>query len=308
MSKEKVVLKNGETYAVDGVNYLGHLFEIHFSPEVDLNALAETPEVFGKITILTRGGNTSGEYEGYTTIYRIEDNKVTLSDDGTVYTEYVDDDNTEIDDSTTPVVNTVEAAREAKIASLSYECNFQIVNGVDISINGETQHFSYKDEDQNNIKDAFDLAFQTGMEIPYHADNMGCALYTADQIIALYVAEKTNLTHHQTYFNQLKMYVGTLDDIDTINNVYYGQELEGAYAENYNIMMAQAARIISALLYKPEEETPIATDDEGNNEDTSAEIENPDVDNQDSGNDVENEPEDPKEIEPDEKENEEVVE
>jgi len=123
-----------------------------------------------------------------------------------------------------------------------------IEDGVDVEIGGEVQHFSYTTEDQNNIKDAFDLAYQTGLDVPYHADGYGCKLYTPEQITMIFIMNKTNLTHHTTYFNQLRMWVETLTDIDEIQSVQYGDALTGEYLENYSLMMEQAQLVISALI------------------------------------------------------------
>lgn len=88
--------------------------------------------------------------------------------------------------------------------------------------------------------------FLTGMSVPYHANNTSCKLYSPEQITELYIAEKTNLTRHETYFNQLKMYVLTLDNIEDVQSVNYGQELAGIYLENYNEIMLHAQALIQA--------------------------------------------------------------
>ena len=46
--------------------------------------------------------------------------------------------------------------------------------------------------------------------------------------------------HHITYFNQLKLYVNTLDSTYDVENIQYGDELIGIYLETYNNAMAQA--------------------------------------------------------------------
>ena len=57
-----------------------------------------------------------------------------------------------------------------------------------------------------------------------------------------------NKMHHITYFNQLKMYISTLDDCDIINAIEYGVELTGEYLNTYNAAMLQAKTGMETLL------------------------------------------------------------
>lgn len=149
-----------------------------------------------------------------------------------------------------PYVPTLDEVKKSKISELSRICNQSIVNGVDIEIDGVMEHFSYKDEDQVNIKEIFDLAVQTNVPMYYHADGTSCKLYTVEQIIALYSTASTNKMHHTTYFNQLKLCVETLETVDDVNTVVYGQELTGTYLETYNNSMTQAQLVLETLLSK----------------------------------------------------------
>lgn len=143
---------------------------------------------------------------------------------------------------------TIDDARNMKISSLSYICNKQIVNGVDIDIDGLVEHFSYTEEDQTNIKELFDLAVQTNVPLYYHSDGHSCKLYTVEQIISIYTTAAMNKMHHITYFNQLKIYLQSLDDIENIKDIEYGYELTGEYLDTYNAAMEQARFGMEALL------------------------------------------------------------
>ena len=59
------------------------------------------------------------------------------------------------------------------------------------------------------------------MNMPYHADGENCRLFTPEEITTLYIKEMTNLTHNQTYTNQLKMYIKTLDDKESVESINY---------------------------------------------------------------------------------------
>lgn len=143
---------------------------------------------------------------------------------------------------------TVDEIRNMKISSLSSTCNKQIISGVDIDIDGTIEHFSYSDEDQANIKELFDLAVQTKIPMYYHSDGNSCKLYTVDQIITIYTTAAMNKMHHITYFNQLKMYLRSLEDSEAISGVEYGYELAGEYLDTYNSAMVQVKASIETLL------------------------------------------------------------
>lgn len=135
-------------------------------------------------------------------------------------------------------------AISSKVSEINTICNNAITTGIDY--NGE--HFSYSLEDQNNIDNLLNMTKTSGgMDVPYHADGADCRLYSSSDVFAIYIAQKTNLTHHTTYANQLKRYVNTLKTIEEIESVTYGQELTGQYLETYNMMMSQAQAIVAAI-------------------------------------------------------------
>lgn len=131
----------------------------------------------------------------------------------------------------------------SKLQELSTQCQKAITDGIEL--NGE--HFSYTLTDQNNISNTFQLAMSTGLSVPYHADGQDCRLYSKEEIMNIYFSQETNVTHHTTYFNQLKQYVLTLTTEDEVNTVQYGQELTGTYLDTYNEIMQQASAIATAF-------------------------------------------------------------
>lgn len=245
--KEKVRLKNGFSYEINSIRKIMNLLKITFDENVDVDSLLEDMSFFDVVEILTRNEEVCGTYNDFNTVYLRDTentNVVTLSNDGSVY---VEPEVPDVDDIPT-YVPTLEDVQAAKISELSSICENLIVNGVDVEIDGVTEHFSYKLEDQSELKSAFDLAIQTGMAVPYHSDGNGCKLYSVEQITSLYIAQQTNLTHNKTYFNQMKMYIGTLEDIEVVKAISYGDALTGQYLDDYNVVMNQAALIIQKVL------------------------------------------------------------
>lgn len=227
MVKEKIRCR-GVSYDIDDIYSPGeHLLAIVFSDMYASDFISD-PSIFEEFELLTRGGSVSAYFVGYQYIYGINYHTLTLSDRAV----------------------TLEQAKENKIIELETICKQMIIAGVDV--NG--QHYSYDLEDQNNIKDAFDLASLTHLSVPYHADGESCRLYTPEEIVAVFVANKTNLTHHTTYFNQMKAYINTLSDVDEVQSIRYGDPLGGVYLEDYNSMMTQVQLVINTLLGRSEEE------------------------------------------------------
>lgn len=138
----------------------------------------------------------------------------------------------------------LEEAKANKKAEISSICHGNILKGVEI--NGSQYRYDFAD--QNNISNMTTLAIQTGLGVPYHADGEDCRIFTRDEIVELYIAEETNVTHNTTYNNQMKAYIDSLNDVDAVKAIKYGDELTGSYLETYNTMMAQAQAIIEAFV------------------------------------------------------------
>lgn len=121
-----------------------------------------------------------------------------------------------------------------KKAELSTECEKAIVTGVDVG----DAHYSLTIEDQANIL-AWMAVAQTGKAVPYHCDGQPCRVYTADEFMEVANAAVAYKTHHTTYCNLLMRQVEAMTDADEVKAVQYGiTQLEGEYAEQYQIIMA----------------------------------------------------------------------
>ena len=179
--------------------------------------------------------NMSGDtYYNYNTIYRKLIGEIDLSNNGETYIE--------------PVI-TIDEIRNNKIKELSIICNKKILDGVDVELtNGEEKHFSYNIEDQSNIKELFDIALQTKVPQYYHADGESCIEYSVDDIINIYIEESLNKIKNITYYNQMKLYIETLDDEEKIKKICWGDKLTGNYLKTYHSAIRQAEIGIKQLL------------------------------------------------------------
>lgn len=248
--KEKVKLKNDQKYEFDYISVYNNIMEITFDENVDMSSLLEDMSIFDTIILLTRGDAECGQYNDYNTVYRKDEetNTLELSNDGSIYVEPAEPDPMPSPVDPEPVEPTLEEVKEQKIQEISDACNFNIVHGVYMDIDGESKLFSYKTEDQSNLLNAVQLAIATQMSMPYHADGCDCRLFTPEEITTLYIKEMTNLTHNQTYTNQLKMYINSLEDKEDVGAIVYGVELTGKYLETYNMIMAQSQLVVQKYL------------------------------------------------------------
>ena len=121
-----------------------------------------------------------------------------------------------------------------KKSELSAECEKVIVAGIDVG----DAHYSLTIEDQANIL-AWMAVAQTGKAVPYHQDGQPCRIYTAEEFMKVANAAVTFKTAQTTYCNLLMRQVEAMTDVDEVKAVEYGiTQLEGEYAEQYQIIMA----------------------------------------------------------------------
>lgn len=126
-------------------------------------------------------------------------------------------------------------------------CTAAIENGVDVETSKGLEHFSYTIEDQSNIKDLIiirlivdfikmqygdkltELLSTIGEDFeitfPYHSDKNLCDIYTADDILKIYMALSSNKTYHTTYCNLLNSMISESADMTTIKSITYGMDI-----------------------------------------------------------------------------------
>lgn len=135
------------------------------------------------------------------------------------------------------VIETSEPINEVisqKRAELSGECEKAIVAGVDVG----DAHYSLTIEDQANIL-AWMAVAQTGKAVPYHSDGNPCVIYSAEDFLKVANAAVAFKTAQTTYCNLLMRQVEDMTNVDEVKAVKYGvTQLEGEYAEQYQIIMA----------------------------------------------------------------------
>lgn len=144
----------------------------------------------------------------------------------------------------------ISSIKEAKIKEISNACNKTIISGIDLELNGELHHFNLSIEDQSNIANLFKLVELGCTEYPYQADGGVCRIYSASEIVQIYVASQTLITTQTTYHNILKTYIQSLTDIEVISQVVYGMELPEEYANEMDAKLTVAQEQLQSIVSK----------------------------------------------------------
>ena len=144
--------------------------------------------------------------------------------------------------------NAISVIMTAKLSEISKVCNAVIVAGIDITFGDENVHFNLSIEDQSNINNLFRVVELGGTEFPYQSDGGVCRVYSASEIVQIYVAAQTLITSQTTYHNELKQYVQTLDNAEDISAIQYGMTLPEPYLTEMNEKLAVAQQQMEAIV------------------------------------------------------------
>ena len=151
--------------------------------------------------------------------------------------------------------NALSVVMAAKLAEISKVCNAVIVAGVDITLGDETVHFNLSIEDQSNINNLFRVVELGGTEFPYQSDGGVCRVYSASEIVQIYIAAQTLITSQTTYHNELKQYVQTLESVEDISAIQYGKTLPEPYLTEMNEKLAVAQQQMEAIVANMSQQT-----------------------------------------------------
>ena len=143
---------------------------------------------------------------------------------------------------------TLDELKDFTVNKFGEQCSQNIYNGVDVETIQGLKHFSYSDDDQRNLKAAADLAVQTNLQIPYHADKEDCCLWDAIDIINIYGYNEMNKTKETTYCNLMNGIIRSAEDKESILKMNYGDELPEEKQKIVDEAVNQAQTVFQALL------------------------------------------------------------
>ena len=125
---------------------------------------------------------------------------------------------------------TVDYVKSVKIAEMSNTCNKVITNGFDVVLSdGNSYHFSLTTQDQLNLITLSSMVANGETQIPYHADGELCRFYSAEDINIIITTATQFKTYQISYFNALKAYIESLDDMNEIGAITYGVDIPAEY-------------------------------------------------------------------------------
>lgn len=145
----------------------------------------------------------------------------------------------------------MEAMRTEKLKEVSDACEAAITSGIDVEFkDGRQEHFSLEVPDQSNIDGVFNAVVLGATAYPYHADGEQCKLYSASDIVTLYVAKQTYITKQTTYNNALRQWVRQETSLEVLKGISYGVELPDDLKAEVADILQKAQEQVEAIVAK----------------------------------------------------------
>ena len=162
---------------------------------------------------------------------------------------------------------TMEEYKQYLLDDISAKGEAEIFAGTGVVLSdGTSEIFTYNLKDQGNIQTAVLVGEKLNdltMRLPYHSHAMPCRLYTAKDIIIIYMSLRMMATEVQTRVNMLKNYIRTINDKETLMTITYTTPLPTEWKAKYDEIMAASMEVMEVLRHKyfPDEDIPEPTDE-----------------------------------------------
>lgn len=218
----------GDTEAYPGLVYIEpHIATIQFmgkNPEVVVSTAGF--DVFeDEDCTVNLGGD---QYHGFTTVYRNDEellgqNCYQLSDDESVYVAPVPPE---------PSVPTLDDVKSEKVLEMNDFQQLLIVKGIEVTLtDGSKERFSLTSQNQISLGQLKEMALAGMEKIPWHEDDpsVPCRYYSAEDMLKITNEATTFVAFHVTKFRDLRIYINSLTDIDSVNAVTYDVHIPEAY-------------------------------------------------------------------------------
>lgn len=177
-------------------------------------------------TLSREGKEDNWDYSQYTTVYREIDGGVQFSNDGSVYVE------PEPTPEPEPYIPTLDEVKAQKVQEMNDAQQSLIQNGVDVTLSdGTVEHFTLTDHDQTSL---VGLQTQVAMgeeQIPWHTSDQSehCKYYSNADMTLIVTAAMGFVTYHVTYFRDLRIYINSMLDKESVEAVEYGVYIPQEY-------------------------------------------------------------------------------
>ena len=217
------------------LKYIGDstIYPVEFSTVSDnvVQLKGDFPVLTDGFTLSRPDHDDSWDYSAYTTVYYEIDGGAQFSCDGSIYappeaTPEPDFPNFE------PYEPTLQEIKNQKISEMNAEQQRIIQYGVEVSLSdGTTERFTLKDQDQMSLMGLQTLAAQGIGQIPWHdADSAEhCKYYSAEDMSRITGAALSFISYQVTYFRDLRIYINSLLDKESVQSVTYGTYIPQEY-------------------------------------------------------------------------------
>lgn len=167
-------------------------------------------------------------YHSYNTVYRNDDtteeyNGYQLSNDGSAYKEQP---------QPTPVEPTLDELKEQKISEMNIAQQESIQNGINVTLSdGTVEHFTLTDHDQTSLMGLQAKVAQGETQIPWHTSDVNepCKYYSNTDMGLITETAMQAVTFAVTYFRDLRIYINSMEDSTSVQNVTYGMTIPKEY-------------------------------------------------------------------------------
>ena len=184
------------------------------------NPSGALPEDTSLIQLQTDAGAVYGKIAGYTTVYKVLEDGVILSNDGSVYQE---------PEPVEPYVPTLAELQMAKKAEVSAACEQIIYAGITVDLPRGPEHFSLTEKDQINLFGKQAQLAAGADRLEYHQDGHPCRYYSAAEMQQIITAAMEHVSYHTTYCNSLNMWISVVETAEELDNIYYGADILEEY-------------------------------------------------------------------------------
>lgn len=166
------------------------------------------------------------DYSSYTTIYRKIENGVQFSDDGSVYVAPVQPTEPE------PYIPTLEEVKETKVNEMNLVQQSVIQSGINVILtDGTVEHFTLSDHDQTSLMGLQTQVASGEEKIPWHTSDTAehCKYYSNADMALIVTTAMQYVTYHVTYFRDLRIYINSMEDKESVEAVQYGEYIPEQY-------------------------------------------------------------------------------
>lgn len=121
----------------------------------------------------------------------------------------------------------LQSARKSKISELSDCCKKSIIDGFTCTLSDNKEHhFRLTLEDQLNLIDLEREITNGAKEVLFHSTDNMCKMFLSEDICTVLYHASKHKQKQTTYFNLLKYVINNMTDIESINKISYGVEVD----------------------------------------------------------------------------------